>query len=567
MKYLFRIHMFFFMVSLIGSCQRKQAEQADLILLNTTIYTADPSGTIAEAVAVKGGKILQIGPNDEISKLTGDSTQVLDLSGAYVYPGFADGHAHMMGIGDNLINVDLMDAQNYEEVIARVKERAAVTPKGEWVLGRGWHQDKWVNQPEVMFRGFPTHEALSEAVPDHPVWLSHASGHAGLANAKAMELAGVNASTKDPKGGEVFKDLSGRPTGLMNETASGLIARHVPEETATMKSRKLTLAIDEALKNGITSFHDAGCGPDDIELYESFAREGRLPLRVHVMLDGSDSALLSQRYALGPQQHLYNDHLNVSAIKLYADGALGSRGAWLLAPYSDAADVYGHNTMPMDEIERVVREGTLHGFQVCTHAIGDRANREVLDIYERAFEKYPDLKTDRRYRIEHAQHIDPQDIPRFASLGVIPSMQAIHMSSDRPWAISRLGKARIETGAYMWRSLFDTGAKIVNGTDAPVEPINPLANFYASVTRKTLAGTPEGGYEPAQKMTRTEALLSITRWAAFGAFMEDKTGSIETGKLADFTILDQDIMTIPEDDILQTRVIMTIIDGEVVYER
>ncbi|MEQ8882402.1 MAG: amidohydrolase family protein, partial [Cyclobacteriaceae bacterium] len=251
MKYLFRIHMLFFMVSLISSCQRKQAEHADLILLNTTIYTADPSGTIAKAVAVKGGKILQIGPNDEISKLTGDSTQVLDLSGAYVYPGFADGHAHMMGIGDNLIDVDLMDAQSYEEVITRVKARAAVTPKGEWVLGRGWHQDKWVNQPEVMFRGFPTHEALSEAVPDHPVWLSHASGHAGLANAKAMELAGVNASTKDPKGGEVFKDLFGRPTGLMNETASGLIARHVPEETATMKSRKLTLAIDEALKNGI----------------------------------------------------------------------------------------------------------------------------------------------------------------------------------------------------------------------------------------------------------------------------------------------------------------------------
>ena len=567
MKHHYLTNVLIAILLLFSSCQKKQAEQADLVLLNTKIYTVDPSGTVAEAVAVKAGKIIQVGPNHEIGKLAGDSTQVIDLSGSFVYPGFTEGHAHMMGIGSNLINVDLMDAQSYDDVITRVKARAMNTPKGEWILGRGWHQDKWINQPEVMLKGFPTHEALSEAVPDHPVWLSHASGHAGLANAKAMELAGVNAQTMDPVGGEVFRDLSGRPTGLMNETASGLIYKHIPEEATAMKSRKLSLAIEEALKNGITSFHDAGCGQDDIDLYESFAKEGQLKVRVHVMLDGSDSALLSQRYQIGPQQNLYDDHLNVSAIKLYADGALGSRGAWLLAPYTDAPDVHGHNTTPMDEIETVVQAGTLHGFQVCTHAIGDRANREVLDIYERAFKKYPELKTDRRYRIEHAQHIDPEDIPRFASLGVIPAMQAIHMSSDRPWAINRLGKERIEAGAYVWRSLIDSGSKIVNGTDAPVEPINPIANFYASVTRKTLNGTPEGGYESAQKMTRTEALLSFTQWAAFGAFMEDKTGSIEVGKLADFTILDQDIMTISEDNILQTQVIMTIIDGKVVYEK
>jgi predicted amidohydrolase YtcJ len=557
----------FLLVLFLVSCQPETKEKADLILLNTKVYTVDGSNTIEEAVAVKDGKIVQIGLNVEILLLEGDSTKVLDLSSYYVFPGFAEGHAHIMGIGANLINVDLMDAQSYDEVIARVKERAETTPKGEWIIGRGWHQDKWTTQPELMLNGFPTHHDLSKAVPDHPVWMSHASGHAGLANAKAMEVVGLIASTLDPFGGEIFRDVSGLPTGLMNEMASELILKHIPEESPSMLAMKLTLAIDEALRNGITSFHEAGSDKAMIDAYETFAKENQLKLRFHVMLSGSDTALLNARYKLGPQRDLYDDHLSISAIKLYADGALGSRGAWLLEAYSDASDLHGHNTTSMDEIEEVVQAGTLYGFQVCTHAIGDRANREVLDIYERAFEKYPELASDRRFRIEHAQHIDPEDIPRFAALGVIPAMQAIHMSSDRPWAINRLGKKRIESGAYMWRSLIDQGSKIVNGTDAPVEPINPMANFYASVTRKTLAGKPDGGYEPEQKMTREEALRSFTIWAAFGAFMEDKVGSIEIGKLADFTILDSDIMTIPEDEILNTKVVLTIIGGEVVYSK
>jgi predicted amidohydrolase YtcJ len=284
------------------------------------------------------------------------------------------------------------------------------------------------------------------------------------------------------------------------------------------------------------------------------------------MLSGSDTTLLAERFGTGPQRGLYDGRLNISSVKLYADGALGSRGAWLLEEYSDAKGVHGHNVVPMDEIEEITMRATESGFQVCTHGIGDRANREILDIYEKAFKAFPDITKDHRFRIEHAQHMHPDDLPRFAELGVLPAMQAIHMSSDRPWAIDRLGKKRIEEGAYMWSDLIDNGSKIINGTDAPVEPINPLPSFYASVSRKTLQGKPEGGYEPAQKMTREEALLSYTLWAAYGAFMEDEVGSIEVGKRADFTILDKDIMTIHEEEILNTAVSMTIVDGEVVFE-
>lgn len=552
------------MTALAWACGPRP-EPADLILINTRIYTANDAQPTAEAVAVRLGKVVKVGSRSEIMKLKADSTDVLDLAGQYVYPGFAEGHAHIMGIGSNLINVDLMAARSFEEVIQMVQERAAETPVGEWIIGRGWHQDKWHEAPEGMFKGFPTHEALSAAVPDHPVWLKHASGHAGLANARAMELAGVTAQTPDPEGGEVFRGVSGLPTGLFNETAGALISQVVPKETEAYKARVLQLAIDECLKNGLTAFHQAGSGRQDIAVFEDFAAKGLLKLRLHVMLHGRDSSLLQEYFELGPQIGLYDQHLNIRSIKLYADGALGSRGAWLLKEYRDAKGEYGHSTMPVTEMEAVVHQGVKYGFQVCTHAIGDRANREVLDMYQRAFAANPALAQDHRFRIEHAQHIHPEDIPRFGEMGVIPAMQAIHMSSDRPWAIDRLGKQRIDEGAYMWAQLIDTGAKIVNGTDAPVEPVSPLASFYASVSRMTLAGKPEGGYEPAQKMTREVALKSFTIWPAYGAFMEDLTGSVEEGKLADFTILDRDIMTIPEQEILDTRVRMTIVGGEVVY--
>ena len=549
----------FFIFAVLISCTPK--EKVDLIISNGQIYTADNSSKQAEVVVIKEGKIIFAGAKDGANNYEG---RTLDLEGKTMIPGLHEGHAHLMGVGFNLLNVDLMGADTYAEAIEMIKERAANTPKGQWVLGRGWHQDKWSDQPERMFKNLPTHYDLSEAVPDHPVYLSHASGHMALTNAKAMELARIDANTPQPNGGEIFIDLGG-PTGIFNETAQGLVRKIIPVSTLETRTQALTLAVEECVKNGITTFHNAGSSQSDIDLYKDFASTGKLKIRLYNMLSGRDSALLANYFQNGPEIGLFDNHLTNRSVKLYSDGALGSRGAWLIEEYSDAPEVFGHEVTPMTEVEDVTRRSYAAGFQVGIHAIGDRANREALDIFERAFEA--GTQDDPRYRIEHAQHIHPEDIPRFGEMNVIPAMQAIHMSSDRPWAIDRLGKERIENGAYMWQELLQTGARIVNGTDAPVEPIDILASFYSSVSRMTLKGMPEAGYEASQKMTRDQALISFTLDAAYGAFMEDIVGSIEVGKQADFTILDKDIMTIPEIDILSTEVIMTIIDGEIVFQK
>lgn len=551
-------------IVILFACGPKKS--VDSIYFNGPIYTADSENSKVEAVAVLNGKVYKTGFTDEIMKLKGEESKVIDLNGRAMFPGFIEGHAHIMGVGENLLNVDLMETQSYSEIVAAVAERARNTPEGEWVLGRGWHQDKWVSSPENLIKGFPTHDELSKAVPNHPVYLSHASGHAGLANAKAMELAGVNRATNDPNGGEVFRGLDGNPTGIFNETAQGLIGRVVPENTKERNAQALELAIESCLAHGLTGFHQAGSGPGDIALFKEFAALDKLKIRLYVMLNGRDDQLLEEFFESGPVIDSANQ-LTIRAVKLYSDGALGSRGAWLLEEYTDAPGKFGHNVTPMERIDDITMRAAAAGFQVCTHAIGDRGNREVLDIYERAIGQYSDQMTDHRFRIEHAQHINGEDIPRFFELGVIPAMQAVHMSSDRPWAIDRLGKERIIEGAYVWQTLLAQGSKIVNGTDAPVEPITPLASFYASVSRRTLAGTPENGFEPDQKMTRDQALKSYTIDAAYGAFEENIKGSIEEGKLADFTIMDKDIMTIPEEEILTTSVEMTIIGGEVVYTK
>lgn len=548
----------------ISACATQ--EPADMVLLNTKVYSVNPSEDVYEAVAIKDKKIIAVGSTSELSAYVGDNTKEIDLNGKTVYPGFIEGHAHLMGIGQNLINLDLMKTKSYQEIVDAVAERAKSIPEGEWILGRGWHQDKWTQTPEDLIKGFPTHDLLSEAVPNHPVWLKHASGHAGLANAKAMELAEITKESKDPDGGEIFKGLGRNPTGLFNETAQGIINSIIPAESKERRSRVLSLAIASCQENGITAFHQAGSPSADVALYREFKEKGLLKLRMHVMLSGRDEPLLASYFPKGPVIDSVDQLLNIRAVKLYSDGALGSRGAWLLNDYSDAPGKFGHNVTPMSVINDVTMRAAAAGFQVCTHAIGDRGNREVLDIYEKAFETYPEETKDHRFRVEHAQHIDADDIPRFAEMGVIPAMQAIHMSSDRPWAIDRLGKERIEEGAYVWQKLLSSGAKIVNGTDAPVEPVSALASFYASVSRRTLAGAPEGGYEPSEKMTRMQALRSYTLDAAYGSFQEDAIGSVEVGKFADFTILDKDIMTISEDEILNTNVMMTILGGEVVYD-
>jgi predicted amidohydrolase YtcJ len=552
------------------SC-RPSEPPADLILHGGTIYTVSESQPTAEAVVVRADTIVFVGSRKKALQWKGESTQMIDLAGLTMTPGFIEGHGHIMGIGYNELDLNLMDVKSYDELVERVKEAVQRARPGEWILGRGWHQDKWEKKPEVMVQGFQTHHALSAVSPENPVFLRHASGHAAMANAKAMEIAGINQLSREAvrqlsvEGGEIIRDAQGNPTGIFNELAMSLISRHIPVNEAERAERALELAIEACQRNGITSFHDAGATRESIALFQNFKEKGKLGVRLYVMLTGWDRDMVYDWFKRGPQ--IDPDHLlTIRSVKLNCDGALGSRGAWLLEPYSDRPGFYGMATYPMDSVLAVSRAALKAGFQVCSHAIGDRANREILDRYEQAFREYPEV-TDHRFRIEHAQHLHPQDIPRFGALKVIAAIQAIHMSSDRPWAILRLGEKRIKEGAYMWQSLLRNGAVLVNGTDAPVEPLNPIPSFYASVTRKTLKGEPPGGYEPEEKMTRQQALRSYTLDAAFGAFEERIKGSIEPGKLADFTVFSKDIMTVPEDEILKTEVVMTIIGGKIVYHK
>lgn len=559
---------------LILSCNTKTdpSKAASLIIKNGLIYTANDAQSTAKIIAVKDDVIIYVG-DDESQISTDKNTKIIDLNGKTLTPGFIEGHGHILGIGYNELNIDLLNVKNYDELLELVEEAVAKAEPGQWIVGRGWHQSKWKPQPGILVKGFQTHEKLSEISPNHPILLRHASGHASFANAKAMEIAGVNASTvtelsetlKEGEGGEIIIDTNGNPTGIFTERATGLVVKVIPKNDRNQDKQALKMAQEACLKLGITGFHDAGQNRQVIDLLQELKAEGELPIRMYVMLTGFDESLLNEWYEKGPMIDSAKHTLDIRSIKLNCDGALGSRGAWLLEPYSDREGHYGHETLPMSFVESTSKKALQTGFQVCAHAIGDRANREILDRYEIAFNAYPGNLNDHRFRIEHAQHLNPDDIGRFAELGVIPAMQAIHMASDRPWAIDRLGEQRIVEGAYVWQKLIKTGVKIVNGTDAPVEPLDPLPSFYASVSRRTLAGPPEGGYEPDQKMTRDQALKSYTIWAAYGAFMENEKGSIEVGKLADFTVFDKDIMTITEDEILKTKVAMTIIGGEVKY--
>ncbi len=550
------------------SCSEKKTP-ADLIIKGGKIYTMNDQQPSVEAVAVIADKIVYAGDSIGLEKFVGEKTHLVNLQGRTMTPGFIEGHGHFMGLGYNEMNLDLMNVKNYDEILEKVKEAVAKAQPGQWILGRGWHQEKWDEKPTKMVKGFQTHESLSSISPNNPVYLRHASGHLGFANAKAMQLAGVNQLSiekleKESEGGEIIRDELGNPTGIFNERAQSLIAKQIPEETEETNTQALELAIQASLKNGITSFHDAGASRGSIELFKKFKKEGKLNTRLYVMVTGFDPKLVYEYFRNGPEIDS-TGLLTIRSIKLNCDGALGSRGAWLLEPYTDRPDFSGMATLSMDTVMKISREGLKYGFQICSHAIGDRANKEILDRYEIAFKENPAQAKDVRYRIEHAQHIAPTDIPRFGQLGVIPAMQAVHLSSDRPWAIERLGEKRIKEGAYMWQSLLKSGAKIVNGTDVPVEPINPIASFFASVTRQTLKGEPVGGYEPAEKMTREQALRSYTRDAAYGAFEEKIKGSIEVGKLADFTVFSKDLMTIPDDQLLSMQVEMTILGGKVLY--
>ena len=569
---------FLLCINIILTLTGCESKHADMVIHNGTIYTMSDYNPIAETVIVKDGKIMNVGNQINYRSYIGEKTKILDLNGATMIPGFIEGHGHFMGLGYAKMRLDLSVVDSYDELVDMVAEAVEKSPPGEWILGRGWHQSKWLPTPSPLVKGFQTHDKLSAVSPNNPVWLTHASGHAGFANAKAMEIGGITAETEFGFGGEIIKNLRNQPTGIFNERAQNLISKHVesPSYDAGSKSDSdtdqqnsslaLELAVKECLENGITSFHDAGAGKESIQTFRDGINSNKLKIRLYVMLTSRDPKLLEEWYKNGPEIGTGNDYLTIRSIKLNADGALGSRGAWLLNEYTDRPGHFGMATQSIDYVYEVSKNGLKHGFQVNAHAIGDRANREILNQYQKVFNEYPEKANDLRWRIEHAQHIDPEDIPRFGELGVIPSIQGIHMSSDRPWAINRLGRKRIIESAYVWRDLIDHGAVIVNGTDVPVEPIDPLASFYASVTRKTLKGVPNNGYEPKQKMTRLEALKSYTINAAYAAFEEKIKGSIEIGKYADFTVLSKNIITIPENQLLNTKVLYTIINGKIEYK-
>jgi len=531
-----------------------QQQPADLIVLNAKVYTADVNRPVAEAFAVRAGRIAFVGSARGALALAGPRTERLDLGGRTVIPGMVDAHAHLLGLGQALRTVDLVGTRSYDEVIARVVERAKTARPGEWIRGRGWDQNDWADTR------FPTHQALSRAVPNNPVYLTRVDGHAALVNAKALELAQVTAATPDPTGGRFIRDSAGNPTGVLVDGAQGIVGRVIPAATRAELREETLAAIAEANRWGLTGIHDAGVGAEGIAVYEDLAREGRYSLRNYVMIRGDDSTL-EAFLRRGPRVALF-DRLWIRSIKLWADGALGSRGAALLEPYADDPGNTGLITTSAERIKSVAVQALKAGFQLNVHAIGDRANRMVLDQFEAALREVP--VADHRFRIEHAQILRYQDIPRFAELDVIPSMQGSHQTSDMYWVPNRLGWARAQ-GAYAWRSLLNTGVVIPNGSDFPVEAVNPLISFHSFVTRQDADNFPPGGWFPEQRTTRQEALLSMTLWPAYAAFMENESGTLTAGKFADFVVLDRDIMTVAPEEILGTRVIMTVLGGRTVY--
>jgi len=559
---------------LFASATLARAQSADLVLRNGRLVTLEAGAAGAQALAARDGRIVAIGSNQAVAQWIGPATRVIDLRGRLAIPGFIEGHGHFMSLGESKTVLNLRDARNWDEIVAQVAAAAREAKPGTWILGSGFHQAKWDRPPAPNVRGFPVHQTLSQVSPRNPVWLTHSSGHAGFANAEALRLAGIGSQTPDPPGGEILRDQRGEPTGLLNERAQELVeraldsyrARRSPAEVAAEARRQVELAERECLSKGITSFEDAGSPLATVDLFRTLAEQGKLGLRLWVMLRAPNSELasnLAKYRTIGAA----NDHLTVRAIKRFADGALGSHGAWLLAPYSDlpedATNRTGINTEDLADIRATAELAIRNGYQLCVHAIGDRANREVLNLYQAVFQEHPDQKN-LRWRIEHAQHLDPADIPRFAALGVIASMQGVHATSDGPFVIARLGFQRAQAGAYVWQKLMRSGAVVTNGTDTPVEDVDPIAGFYASVSRKLKDGTV---FFADQRMSRMEALRSYTLNNAYAAFEENRKGSLRVGKLADVTVLSKDILTIPEDEIRSAKVDYTIVGGKVLYDR
>ncbi len=543
-------------------------EPASLVIRNGRIVTVDPARPEAQAMAIRGDTIAAVGSEAEIAPFVGPATTLIDLKGALAVPGFIDSHAHFNGIGQSKLGLDLMAATSWDEILAMVADAAKHAQPGEWILGRGWHQEKWTARPDPNVEGFPTHASLDRVSPDNPVFLTHASGHASIANARAMALAGVTRATASPPGGDILKDGSGEPAGVFREAASGLISRArdaarakmTPDELEAEALEIIRLADRECLSKGITTLHTAGESFAAIDRFKRVIDGGGLGIRLYAMV-GEPNARMKDALAAYRVIGYGRGHLTVRAVKRFMDGALGSRGAWLLEPYADLPGATGLNSTPPAELRESAELAIANGYQLCIHAIGDRANREVLNLYEETLRAHPEAR-DVRWRVEHAQHLHPSDIPRFGTLGVVAAMQGIHCTSDAPYVLARLGPQRAEEGAYVWQKLMRSGATIANGTDAPVEAVDPLPSYFATVTRQLKDGSVFFG---SQKMSRLEGLKSYTINGAYAGFEEGVKGSLAPGKLADVTILSKDILAVPDGEILSAKVLYTIVGGQVLY--
>ena len=527
---------------------------------------------MVQAMAVNGYQVTAVGSDADIAAYIGPETEVVELGGRFVMPGFIEGHGHYLSLGRSKQILDLNDVEDWNEIVSMVSSAVDKAQPGEWIFGRGWHQDKWNSVPEDAVDGVPVNATLNEVSPDNPVILGHASGHAAFWNDAALEIAGVDANTPDPAGGTIVRDADGKATGLMRETAQRLIreaqaayeGQLTPEQTDALMRERVRLAADEALRNGVTSFHDAGSDLETIDFFKQLEDEGELDVRLYVMMRRVPNELMETAL---PQYKMVaegNDFLTVRSIKRQVDGALGAHGAWLLEPYADLPTTDGLVLETLEDIERTAELAVEHGYQVNTHAIGDRANREILDLYEEVWQRMDVDGSKLRWRMEHAQHIDPVDVPRFGELGVIAAIQAVHGTSDGPWIPTRLGDERAEATSQPWRDLFETGAVITNGTDVPVERIDPIASYYSSVTRRMVNGEQ---FYPEHVMTRGEAMRTYTINNAYAAFEEDVKGTLAPGMYADMVVLSQDITTVAEEAIPSTEVEMTFVGGELKYAR
>ncbi|HEX6613557.1 MAG TPA: amidohydrolase [Rhodanobacteraceae bacterium] len=548
-----------------------QLPAADLVLRDATIATLDPLQPSAQALAIRDGKILAVGSDASIAHYVGPRTQVLDLHGAFVTPGFIEGHGHLLGTGEALMELDLGKAPNWDAIVAMVKAAAARAKPGEWIVGAGWQQTKWDKVPQPNVDGLPLPASLDAASPDNPVILKHISEHGLYANAAALKLAGITASTPDPVGGSIVHDAHGQPIGMLRDTAAlpvmvayqRYLAGLPPAQQTAMRERALQLAVHNEVSKGVTTFVDMGEDFPTLDWLKRQAAKG-LPLRLYENVRTDSIADLDSKLAKYRTIGYADDHFTVRGVgEILSDGALGTRSAWFLQPYSDAPDVTGKNVTPMAEIEKVARIAARDGFQLSVHAIGDRANHETLDLFQKIFTADPAAHA-LRWRIEHAQHLAPSDIPHFAQLGVIASMQSIHACSDAPMVLPRLGEQRAREGAYAWHSLIESGAIVLDGTDTPVEDTNPIANFYCGVTRDYGKGRT---FFPDQAKTRMQELRAYTWNNAYAIFEEHQLGSLSPGKLADMDVISGDLLTLPAEDILRTRVLYTIVGGKIVYKR